>query len=53
MPHDNSQDRTGGYPAHVACLLCDPAEVFFTLYHLAEHYRTVHPLAGPGRVVEQ
>jgi hypothetical protein len=45
MPHDHTQDQAGPYPAHVACLLCpDPHPVFFTLYHLAKHYREVHPL---------
>ena len=32
-------------PVHVACLLCDPAEEFFTLFHLTGHYFRTHPLS--------
>lgn len=32
-------------PVHVACLRCNPAVVFFSLYHLTQHYHLVHPLS--------
>jgi hypothetical protein len=31
------------YPLHLACLACEPAEVFFTLYHLFLHLHRQHP----------
>lgn len=31
------------YPLHLACLSCDPGEVFHTLRHLVEHLLREHP----------
>lgn len=31
------------YPLHLACLACEPAEVFYTLRQLVEHLLREHP----------
>lgn len=41
------------YPLVLACLLCDPNAVFYSLRHLVEHLMQTHPRSMQNRTVGQ